>query len=247
MWRNSTVAKEAESRSRIIGNGTSLPKRRSVPVNLLRQSRRVFYDESDYADATHQDIDRAFGLAENRFRGTLGQELGWVPRIEMRQSGNNLVIHAELPGLSEKDVRLEATDEGLLIEGERTRQQETDEGAWRHSEFSYGRFSKAIPLRRTRKSTKLERISGTEFWKQRCPCRKQKINAGRYPLELQGKHKAPGQARNKSLFNRGRVASGIGGAVRNVGKPVDHGPCSLASAAHCSLSGHLPIGQKVSL
>ncbi len=94
-----------------------------------------------------EDIDRAFGLAENRgSAGLSGQELGWVPRIEMRQSGNNLVIHAELPGLSEKDVRLEATDEGLLIEGERTRQQETDEGAWRHSEFSYGRFSRLIPL-----------------------------------------------------------------------------------------------------
>ena len=62
-----------------------------------------------------EDIDRAFGLAENRgSTGLSGQELGWVPRVEMRQSGNNLVIHAELPGLSEKDVRLEATDEGLL-------------------------------------------------------------------------------------------------------------------------------------
>ena len=94
-----------------------------------------------------EDIDRAFGLAENRgSTGLSGQELGWVPRVEMRQSGNNLVIYAELPGLSEKDVRLEATDEGLLIEGERTRQQETDEGGWRHSEFSYGRFSRLIPL-----------------------------------------------------------------------------------------------------
>lgn len=34
-----------------------------------------------------EDIDRAFGLAENRgSTGLSGQELGWVPRVEMRQS-----------------------------------------------------------------------------------------------------------------------------------------------------------------
>jgi HSP20 family protein len=94
-----------------------------------------------------EDIDRAFGLAENRgSAGLLGQERDWVPRIEVQQSGNNLVVHAELPGLNEKDVRLEATDEGLLIQGERQRQQESDEEGWRHSEFSYGRFSRLIPL-----------------------------------------------------------------------------------------------------
>lgn len=94
-----------------------------------------------------EDIDRAFGLAENRgSAGLFGQEQGWVPRIEVRQSGNNLLVHAELPGLNEKDVRLEATDEGLLIQGERQRQQESDEEGWHHSEFSYGRFSRLIPL-----------------------------------------------------------------------------------------------------
>ncbi len=75
-----------------------------------------------------EDIDRAFGLAENRgFAGLFGQEQDWVPRIEVQQSGNNLVVHAELPGLNEKDVRI---DEGLLIQGERQRQQESDEGGW---------------------------------------------------------------------------------------------------------------------
>ncbi len=94
-----------------------------------------------------EDIDRAFGLAGERGSAELaGQEPGWVPRIEVRQSGDNLVVHAELPGLSEKDVRLEATDEGLLIQGERRREQESNEGGWHHSEFSYGQFSRLIPL-----------------------------------------------------------------------------------------------------
>jgi HSP20 family protein len=98
-----------------------------------------------------EDIDRAFGFRGNRAAGgSMGlgqeQELDWVPRVEVRQSGNNLVIHAELPGLNEKEVRVETTEQGLVIAGERNRQQENEEGGWLHSEFSYGRFSRLIPL-----------------------------------------------------------------------------------------------------
>ena len=94
-----------------------------------------------------EDIDRAFGFGGNRsMAGFSGEELEWTPRIEVMQSGNNLVVHAELPGLSENEVRVEATDQGLLIEGERQRRQEKNEKGWHHSEFSYGRFSRLIPL-----------------------------------------------------------------------------------------------------
>jgi len=94
-----------------------------------------------------EDIDRAFGFAGNRgLAGSSGQDLDWIPRVELRQSGNNLIVHAELPGLSENDVRVEVTDEGLLIEGERTREEERDEGGLHLSEFSYGHFSRLIPL-----------------------------------------------------------------------------------------------------
>jgi HSP20 family protein len=66
--------------------------------------------------------------------------------VEVLQSGNNLVIHADLPGLSENDVKVEATDEGLVIQGERRREHTSEEGGWRHSERVYGRFYRLIPL-----------------------------------------------------------------------------------------------------
>jgi HSP20 family molecular chaperone IbpA len=67
-----------------------------------------------------EDIDRAFSrFAGNARRGSGQEDFTWVPAVEVRQSGNNLMIHADLPGLSENDVKLEATEEGLVIEGER--------------------------------------------------------------------------------------------------------------------------------
>ena len=94
-----------------------------------------------------EDIDRAFGLRSGQNRGeSLEQEVNWVPPVEVRQSGNNLVIHADLPGLNENDVKVEATDEGLVIHGERRREHTSEEGGWRHSERVYGRFYRLIPL-----------------------------------------------------------------------------------------------------
>ena len=94
-----------------------------------------------------EDIDRAFGLRSGTNRGEYSeQEFNWVPPVEVRQSGNNLVIHADLPGLTENDVKVEATDEGLVIQGERRREQSSEEGGWRHSERAYGRFYRLIPL-----------------------------------------------------------------------------------------------------
>ena len=95
-----------------------------------------------------EDIDRAFGLRSGSNRGDFSelQDISWIPPVEVRQSGNNLVIHADLPGLSENDVKVEATDEGLVIQGERRREHTSEEGGWRHSERVYGRFYRLIPL-----------------------------------------------------------------------------------------------------
>jgi HSP20 family protein len=94
-----------------------------------------------------EDIDRAFSrFSGNAGRGSGQEDFNWIPAVEVRQSGNNLLIHADLPGLSENDVKLEATEEGLVIEGERKQEHSREEGGWHHSERAYGRFYRLIPL-----------------------------------------------------------------------------------------------------
>jgi len=66
-----------------------------------------------------------------------------MDRYIMRDS---IIIRADLPGLSEKDVKVEATDDGLLIEGERNQEHSGGEGGVHFSERTYGRFSRLILL-----------------------------------------------------------------------------------------------------
>jgi HSP20 family protein len=90
------------------------------------------------------ELDRAFeGLGLMRGAGEIE---AWTPSVEIFERDNNLVVRAELPGTNADDVRVELTDDGLVIEGERRREREERlEGGYR-SEIEYGRFYRLIPL-----------------------------------------------------------------------------------------------------
>ena len=86
----------------------------------------------------------SFGL------GSAGNRVGgwdmWSPQIETFQRGDQLVVRADLPGLSKDDVNVEVTDDSIVISGERRHEFEDErEGVYR-SERSYGSFYRAIPL-----------------------------------------------------------------------------------------------------
>ena len=75
-----------------------------------------------------------------------GQAGMWAPDVEVAQKNNELVITADLPGLSKDEVTVEVTDEAVTIQGERRREHEEErEGVYR-SERSYGSFYRMIPL-----------------------------------------------------------------------------------------------------
>src|SRR5260370_41689598 len=92
-----------------------------------------------------EEMDRAFSSSFGLTRG-FGDQAAWAPAVEVREPNGNLEIIAELPGLNKDDVKVELTDEGLVIQGEKRREKEVDEGGFHRSERTYGRFYRLIPL-----------------------------------------------------------------------------------------------------
>jgi HSP20 family protein len=91
-----------------------------------------------------EDMDRMFtGFGARRGHQQLDQ---WVPPVEVREQNGDLVIAAELPGMNKEDVKVEVTNEGVVIQGERKAEWEEERGGVRHSERSYGSFYRVIPL-----------------------------------------------------------------------------------------------------
>jgi HSP20 family protein len=70
----------------------------------------------------------------------------WSPQVEVFERGNNLVVRADLPGLSREDVDVEVDDDALVIRGERRNEFEDQQEGYYRSERSYGTFYRAIPL-----------------------------------------------------------------------------------------------------
>jgi HSP20 family protein len=87
------------------------------------------------------ELDRAFGLP-----GPGARSGAWWPAVEVFESGNSLVVRAELPGLGKDDVKVQLRDDGLVLEGERKNDHEEARERSFRSERSYGRFQRVVPL-----------------------------------------------------------------------------------------------------
>ncbi len=70
----------------------------------------------------------------------------WSPRIDVVERDGQYVVRADLPGLAKDDVKVEITDDSVVIQGERKTQKKEEVEGCTYSECSYGSFYRAIPL-----------------------------------------------------------------------------------------------------
>lgn len=70
----------------------------------------------------------------------------WIPAMDLVETEDAFVLHADLPGLTEKDVNIEVKDNVLTVSGERrSRQEKRHEGYYR-VERAFGSFSRSLTL-----------------------------------------------------------------------------------------------------
>jgi HSP20 family protein len=91
-----------------------------------------------------EEMDRAFGRGFGPSRWM--DNAMWSPAVEVRKHDHTLDITAELPGIKKEDLKVEFTDDSIVIEGEKRRENESDEGGIHRAERSYGHFYRLIPL-----------------------------------------------------------------------------------------------------
>jgi HSP20 family protein len=70
----------------------------------------------------------------------------WVPDVDVFHRGNDLVVRADLPGLSPDDVVVEVSQDAITISGERRQEHEEERGEIYRFERTYGAFFRVIPL-----------------------------------------------------------------------------------------------------
>jgi HSP20 family protein len=70
----------------------------------------------------------------------------WVPAMDLVETGDELVLRADLPGLSKDDVEIEIKDGVLTVAGERRAEHEEESEGYHRVERSFGSFSRSLTL-----------------------------------------------------------------------------------------------------
>lgn len=82
-------------------------------------------------------------------RGDKSALTTWAPAVDIFETENELVIKADLPEISEKDLDVRVENNTLTIHGERKFEQKVKEGSYLRTERSYGSFSRSFSLPNT--------------------------------------------------------------------------------------------------
>ena len=140
-----------------------------------------------------EEMDRVFG--EFGLHRSEGGKTGWAPAIEVSQTDGKYLIRAELPGVNPKDVKLEITDEAVVLQGERTSEREEKKGNVHLTERQYGHFYRAIPLPEGAKAEEAKAKFENGLLEVTVPVQEQKEKRREIPIEsAPSQSGAPGKA-----------------------------------------------------
>ncbi len=70
----------------------------------------------------------------------------WSPMVDISETDDEIVLHAELPGLQKGDVSISLQDNVLSLEGEKKSTEEDREKSYYRLERSYGKFQRSFVL-----------------------------------------------------------------------------------------------------
>ncbi len=70
----------------------------------------------------------------------------FMPRVNIRDTKDNVVLTFEVPGMEKKDIKVSVKDDVLTVSGQRTFKSENKDEGWVRTEISSGSFSRSFTL-----------------------------------------------------------------------------------------------------
>lgn len=106
----------------------------------------------DELSSMRSEVDRLFG------RRDAGVTTAWYPVVDVHETADELVLHAELPGMAPEDVDVSVENGVLTISGEKKQEfaQGEEEADYHLVERRYGRFERRFSLPRTVDAEKVD-------------------------------------------------------------------------------------------
>jgi HSP20 family protein len=71
---------------------------------------------------------------------------GRIPRVDIIDRDDEIIVHAEIPGVDKDDLDISLTDNTLTIRGSTKREEKEEKGDYHRSEITRGAFTRTISL-----------------------------------------------------------------------------------------------------
>ena len=154
--------------NRVLPGAADVDRSQSLQTEILDISRLRFHTARQYV--IHLFLTEVFAMTIVRWEplrelGTLQSEMNrlfntvfdgptptggtmrrWMPAMDLLESGDDFVLKADLPGMSEEDVTIELEDSTLTISGERKAEHEAEGEGYYRVERASGSFSRSLTL-----------------------------------------------------------------------------------------------------
>lgn len=99
---------------------------------------------------TLQDqVNRLFEDSFTRDRSGRADLATWAPAVDIYETGNELVVKADLPDLKDEDIDVRVENNTLTIRGERKFEKDINEENYLRIERTYGSFMRSFSLPNT--------------------------------------------------------------------------------------------------
>ena len=108
----------------------------------------VRWDPAVEVDSLQSEMNRLFdGFFGGRSNGSESARR-WVPQMDLAETEDDLVLTADLPGVSPDDVSIEIKEGTLTVAGERKDRRESKGAGYHRVERRFGGFSRTMTLPR---------------------------------------------------------------------------------------------------
>jgi HSP20 family protein len=108
-------------------------------VNRMATDLTPFSPEREVG-SLHEAIDRLFEESWPKVPTTT------FPQLNIYEKEGKVIVEADVPGVAEEDLSIEAGEDSLTLRGQRRSEKEIKEKDYYRKETSFGVFSRTIPL-----------------------------------------------------------------------------------------------------
>jgi HSP20 family protein len=114
---------------------------------------RPFRDVVSIQDEMNRLFDDFFGRPVARTDWTEGM---WNPSVDVSEDKDNVILRAEMPGMTKEDVKISIQDGVLTLKGEKKQEKVEKDKNYHRIERSYGSFCRSFQLPTSVKSDKVK-------------------------------------------------------------------------------------------